>query len=182
MKKWLAFLFLTGAVTLSAGCQSGESGEAAAQRVLADEKHTFVGDNSAVGGILSQLPGSQYVKTLQLHTKEKPYGLTVTYGLKNGQNDASFENSWDAKNSQKVLLNNAASLLILIENAEWAELKIETEKPMSLKVTKDELQSLFGEDLSMYADDPEKWKKDVADRMAKGDPEITNFLETHLAE
>lgn len=177
---------LAAAAALLSGCQSSEAKSANHSsinpKVLSAEKTPYVGDNSAVSGIVNKLPGAEHVKKLELETKEKPYGLTVVYGVKDGQDAAPFENSWNPKTSDHLLLNNAAALLILIKNADWAELKIETEQPQTIRVTRAELENLFGSNLASYAANAEKWEKDVVERVKEGDSGIQKFLEGHTRQ
>lgn len=42
-------------------------------------KGSYVGNNSAVGSILSMLPGHDYMASFSLETEQKPYGIAVNY-------------------------------------------------------------------------------------------------------
>ena len=46
---------------------------------LLEYKNSYVGDNSAVGNIISNLPANIYVKGFELQTKSKPYEINIDY-------------------------------------------------------------------------------------------------------
>lgn len=46
---------------------------------LNDYQDTYIGDNSAVGGIISNIYSGEYLDSFSLDTKELPYGITINY-------------------------------------------------------------------------------------------------------
>lgn len=52
---------------------------------LLEYKDSYVGDSSAVGGILSKLPGSVFSRGFSLQTSSEPYGIEVNYELTDDQ-------------------------------------------------------------------------------------------------
>jgi hypothetical protein len=43
-------------------------------------KDSYVGDNSAVGSIIRQLPNGEHSEGFELKTKEEPFGIVLKYG------------------------------------------------------------------------------------------------------
>ena len=97
-------------------------------------KTPYIGNNSKVGGIISNMPLAQYFTGMELQTKKEPYGLTVNYDLTKA-GSAIFDNSndraltdsrgWDPNAHLKSqLYQNSAMLLSLIDNASIITIKI----------------------------------------------------------
>lgn len=78
-------------------------------------KNSYVGDNSAVGNILSMLPAHDYIAGFSLQTEKKPYGVTVNYRA-NQSGVNNYYHFWSNKNPGEILERNAAVLFSLIQN------------------------------------------------------------------
>lgn len=67
-----------------------------------------VGDNSAVVGIAQSLPLHDCYKSVELQTKNRPYGLTVRY------HDPEIERI----EQERLAIRNAATYFTLVQNAD----------------------------------------------------------------
>lgn len=73
MTKTIRFLFFSLLILLLLnGCNSNND-----NKDIFEFKGSYIGDNSALGNIVRQLPNSEHFKGSELKTKEEPYG---TYG------------------------------------------------------------------------------------------------------
>jgi hypothetical protein len=180
LKKTLVVaLILFLVFSLLIGCQSNEikrldSVQETNIEKLVEYKDSYVGDNSAVGGILYSLPGNMYVKQFSLQTNTKPYVIKVEYGLDENSNlkKEDFNEFWNDENAKNIFLNNAITLFILIKNVDEVEFNLNTLNKQSFRITRKELETLYGRDLREYSNDILAWKKEVIDSSEK----IEEFL------
>lgn len=100
MGRWLAMVFV--AIIFLSGCQTMESTEEKPD--LFQRKGSYLGDASAVGSIVKELPSNEAFTGMELQTKEEPYGLTLKY---------------KASLSKEMIVHNASYLFTLIRNVEW---------------------------------------------------------------
>lgn len=166
---WLLIVFLF--ILILVGCQSaGEKSqveETSAFLIDLDRlikyKDAYVGDNSAVGGILFELPGNIYVKSFALQTGSLPYIIEVNYGLNGNSNlqEEDLNKYWTEENIQNIFLNNATSFFILVKNVDEVRFTLETEKKRSFRISRKEMEEFYGNDLKGYALDKEMWLKEV---------------------
>lgn len=99
-------------------------------------KNSFVGDNSAVGNIANQLPGSDQLNGLELQTNEEPYGIILNYDW--------IESEQEYK---ETVVNNATFLFTLIQNADWITFHSALAE---YTITKENLQDWYGKELSGF--------------------------------
>ncbi|PET44159.1 DUF4825 domain-containing protein [Bacillus sp. AFS001701] len=102
-------------------------------------KNSYVGNNSAVGSIIKQLPNHNEFTKMTLQTKKKPYGITIDY------------KSLPA-NIKNIVINNATYLFALIKNVEWIVFEFADQK---YTVTRQQLDEWYGKDLSSYTNEKE---------------------------
>ena len=102
-------------------------------------KGSYVGDNSAVGNIISNLPISEYVSKFSLQTSNKPYGVTNYY--KKNKN-------LDYKNVNEILEKNAVVLLSLIGNADIIKFNIDNSIQAFYKYDRAELEQKYDKNLN----------------------------------
>ena len=102
-------------------------------------KNSYVGNNSAVGSIIKQLPNHNDFIKMSLQTKKKPYGITIDY--KNLP-----------ANTKNIVINNATYLFALIKNVEWIVFDFADQK---YTVTRQQLDEWYGKDLSSYTNEKE---------------------------
>ena len=101
---------------------------------------TYIGDNSTVVEIIGKLKHGEDFEKLALETTTEPYGMTITYN--------EFDATMIDKEYKETAIYNATFLLVLIENAEWIAFDFENG---DYKITRDELQTWYGEELSEIA-------------------------------
>ncbi|MDG4729885.1 DUF4825 domain-containing protein [Bacillus pumilus] len=141
MKKWMYILLLL-TVVLS-GCSSQATKQKSdikgiediSLKQLSKHKNSYIGDNGAIGAILSDLPGN-VIREYEI-VDEK--ALKVTYGVKENANDTEeqFDAYWfDQKDTiEKTYLYNAFAFFILVDNVEQVTLKMSSndEPPVTFK-------------------------------------------------
>ncbi|MEH6942358.1 DUF4825 domain-containing protein [Bacillus sp. JJ722] len=164
------------------GCQSKkeETKENTVEELLVFKDST-IGDSSAVVNMSYLLPGGKYVKQVSLQTEQKPYGLTIDYGVKEGTNikQEAFEDDWDDKVTERTFLNNATTYFILIENVDVVEFKLHTKALKSFKITRQEMNDFYGKDVREYADDKEAWNEEVLNNTVGDDAKVEKFFKKH---
>lgn len=87
------------------GCRSNQDED------LFQYQGTLVGDNSAVGHIINELPHSNLLNEFSLETEVEPYGIQLEYD--------QTEDSFTENEMQELVLYNSSFLLGLVHNAEW---------------------------------------------------------------
>ena len=124
-------------------------------------KDSYVGDNAAVGNIISRLPANTYKSGFSLQTKKEPYGITVNYmeNLSLGTND--YNNFWDGRDIEEFLEKNAVVALALIKNADFIEFKVAGINQGSYKYTRKYLEQKYDGDLRNISKDATSFKKFV---------------------
>lgn len=111
-----------------------DTDQAQSPNALLELKTPYIGNHSADGSIIRVLPLAGYSNGLALHTKEEPYGLTVSYDLTE-LGDKVFESrpdkamtdssGWDPNPYIRAqLYRNSAILLALIDNCSTVEFQI----------------------------------------------------------
>ncbi len=116
----------------------------------------YIGDNSAVGNLISLLPipeGLQY-DHLKLHTKERPYGVEIIY-----KESSEASNSIDVEDNKllSLLESNSVILLALIDNADQIMSRIiNTEDDFLYVINREWADDLVGSDVRDYAKSTEK--------------------------
>lgn len=107
-------------------------------------KGSKVGNNSAVSNIANNLLNGKKLASLELSTSKKPYGIILNY-----KNIAVA----DLESEYKLTaLYNASFFFALVPNVEWITFRFDE---VEYKVTKEELQNWYGEDLSQYDNEDE---------------------------
>ncbi len=100
-------------------------------------KNSYVGNNSAVGSIIKQLPNHNEFTKMSLQTKKKTYGMTIVY--KNLP-----------ANTKNIVINNGTYLYALIKNVEWIVFDFADQK---YTVTRQQFNEWYGKDLSSYTNE-----------------------------
>ncbi len=156
------FIFTLFLLLVLTGCNNAaDSGEDVFQY-----KDSLVGDNSAVGAIITQLPFKEYYQEFALETKEEPYGIILKYDI-----DAESPELND-ENMKELALCNSTYLLALVKNAEWVQYDFGKQ---NLKVNKTELQKWYGKELSSITN--EKELKELLQEYLSDKNEITQYFE-----
>ncbi|MEK0285359.1 DUF4825 domain-containing protein [Caldifermentibacillus hisashii] len=131
----VCIISLLSLIILLSGCsQSVES-----KTDLFQYKNSYVGDNSAVGNIVNELPYNNELKQISLETKKEPYGITLEYK----DIDA---NSGD-KEMKETVITNSTFLFALIKNVDWIAFKFPDKE---FSVTREKLQDWYNNKLDGF--------------------------------
>ncbi|MCM3028718.1 DUF4825 domain-containing protein [Bacillus safensis] len=180
MKKWMYILLLL-TVVLSA-CSSQASEKKSDIKGIADislkqlskHKNTYLGDNSAIHEILSDLPGG-VIREFEIVDGR---ALDVTYGVKenDGYTEEQFDAFWfDQKDTiEKTYLYNAIALFILIDNVEQVTLKMNSNDEPSVTFKRQILEKMLPHTFKDYKIYPALWQKDFVEG-------VVNSKEKHQA-
>ncbi|MBR0629443.1 DUF4825 domain-containing protein [Bacillus altitudinis S70-5-12] len=173
MKKWMYILLLLTVVLSGCGSQANEQKsdikgiEDISLKQLSKHKNSYIGDNGAVGAILSDLPGN-VIREYEIVDKK---ALKVTYGVKENTNDTEeqFDSFWfDKKDTiEKNYLYNALALFILIDNVEQVTLQMNAKDEPSVTFKRKQLQKKLSHSFKEYKDDTALWQKELVDGVVK---------------
>ncbi len=122
-------------------------------------KDSYVGNNSAVGNILSVLPAHDYMASFSLETGQKPYGITVNYQA-NQSNLKNYYDFWNVKHPDELLERNASVLFSLVQNVDVVHFNVQDVGKKTYTFTRTDVQQKYG-DLS---------------RILHSQASLTNFL------
>lgn len=186
MKKHSGMLIMIiSLVLVITGCQSigpqTEVEETSAVAVdlnrLIKYKDAYVGDNSAVGGILFELSGNLYVQRFALQTGNLPYVIEVNYGLNGNSNlqEEDLKKYWTEENIKKIFLNNATSFFILVQNVDEIRFSLETEKKTSFLISRKEMEEFYGNNLKGYAKDIAMWQHEIIQNTINNNERVEEF-------
>ena len=116
---------------------------------LYENRTPYVGNNSKVANLISNLPFNELSKGIELQTKDQPYGLTVTY-------DFSFINV-EPTALKDQLKSSSKILFSLIENVGIVNFKIISQETTIHSFTREDAQQEFLHDLREYAQNIESF-------------------------
>ncbi|KEP25711.1 DUF4825 domain-containing protein [Bacillus zhangzhouensis] len=169
MKKWMYILLLLTVVLSACSSQATEKEsdikgiEDMSLKQLSKHKNSYIGDNGAIGAILSDLPGN-VIREYEI-VDEK--ALKVTYGVK--ENTTYTEEQFDAfwfnekDTIEKNYLYNALALFILIDNVQQVTLKMNSNDEPSVTFKRQQLEKMFPHSFKEYKDDTALWQKELVD-------------------
>lgn len=146
----LAVTFLL--VFIMSGCTGKPKEDPAEDDGIFQYKDSYIGENSAVSGIVGHLKNAKDFQEMTLQTKEKPYGLTIVYN--EPQEIEQIE-------EQQIALYNASYLFALLLNADKAAFDFGNAQ---YQVNKTELENWYGKNLKEF----------------KNEQELETFLEKRL--
>lgn len=133
--KLSSFLLLITLIVSGCDSKSGDD--------LFTYKDAYVGDNSAVGNIVSRLKNAEQFKRFELKTDEEPYGIILNYNLEESEQDY-----------KEIIIHNATFLFTLIQNVDWILFNFENEE---YTITKEKLKNWYGEEFTgMQSEDEVK--------------------------
>ncbi|WP_058307691.1 DUF4825 domain-containing protein [Gracilibacillus massiliensis] len=140
MTKAIRFFFFSLLILLFVnGCNSNSANED-----VFEFKGSYIGDNSAVGSIVKQLPYGGNFKGFELKTNEEPYGMILDY---EGIVAEEIE-----KKYKETAIYNATFIFSLVQNGEWVTFNFEHQE---YQLTKENLQSWYGKELNEYSSEAE---------------------------
>lgn len=167
IKKLKIFVVIATLSFLLIGCRSSNNGlnimNISDMNIdnLIKYSNSFVGDNSKVGSILLKLPGSPMIKSFSI----EGYNLNVDYGIKASSNinEDEFAEFWLNKDRiEKIFLNNATTLLILIDNVEEITLKLFVNTSThTFSISRKELEDYYKVELKSLAKNKNLWNSKV---------------------
>ncbi|HBC92181.1 MAG TPA: hypothetical protein DCZ10_04550 [Pelotomaculum sp.] len=109
-------------------------------------KTAYVGDNSRVVNLISNLPYADLRREVSLQTESIPYGVTVDYDFSGVD--------LDTRQIESVFRDNAVILFALIDNADVITFHAKGSlQPSAYRYLRDALQKSFDHDLREYAKD-----------------------------
>lgn len=137
MKKIVTLLFCSVCVIfLLNGCNSNVSNSNISNQGLLQYKDSYIGDNSAVVNIVRQLPESNHFDKVELHTNNKPYGMTLYYNNINTDDGQ--------QKHREIVVHNATWIFTLVSNADWITFHIDDQE---YNISKEKLQNWYGLEL-----------------------------------
>lgn len=183
MKRFLLSIsVLVGLFTLLTGCKSVlEKEKEEPIDVLVSYAGSRVGDASSVVNIGYILPGGEDVKQVELQTDERPYGINIVYGLKEGseRKQDDFQTDWSEANTKRAFLYNSIAYFALVDNVDQVTFRTEADAPHSLTVTRADIEHFLGKDVTDYSEDTELWKKEVEEGIMLNDDKINEFYSAY---
>jgi len=107
-------------------------------------KGSNVGDNSAVGNIITKLPANVYSAGFSLQTNKKPYGIIINYKVNQNLGTEDYNNFWTNKRPNEFLEKNAVVLMSLIKNCDIIEFNVDNIGEKPYKYNKKVLEQKYG--------------------------------------
>lgn len=141
MKNKLKILFFTIVISIGlTGCKNNPTEEPKQdikKQHIEDEdeiranklikyKDSYVGDNSAVGNIVSNLSASVFSKEFSLKTNEKPYEILINYGPNKDLGIKEYNRFWNSRDPNEILEKNAIVLFSLIQNVDIISFNVDS--------------------------------------------------------
>lgn len=173
MKKWMYILLLMTVILSACSSQASEKEsdikgiEDISLKQLSKHKNSYIGDNGAIGAILSDLPGN-VIREYEIADEK---ALKVTYGVKENAtySEEQFDASWfDKKDTiEKNYLYNALALFILIDNVEQVTLKMNSNDEPSVTFKRKQIEKELPHPFKKYKDDTALWQKELVDGVVK---------------
>lgn len=149
---------MIGILVLLSGC----SLKGNASETIFQYKDSYIGDNSAVVGIIEQLRNNEQFEKLSLETKKKPYGMIIDYKESANMSEKAME---------EAALYNATFLFALIKNAEWVIFDFKKQK---FTVTKKKFEKWYGTQVENISN--EKDLKNFAKEQLNNQNRVNEFF------
>ncbi|EPY2276581.1 DUF4825 domain-containing protein [Clostridium sporogenes] len=115
-------------------------------------KGTYVGDNSSVGNIITNLPANEYRAGFSLQTTKEPYEITINYNINKNLGEENYNKFWKDNKVEKLLEKNAVVLLSLIPNAEIIKFNVDNIGEESYKYDRKNLEQKYGSLKNLFKD------------------------------
>lgn len=173
MKKWMYILLLLTVVLSGCNSQATEQKndikgiEDISLKQLSKHKNTYLGDNSTIREILSELPGGM-IREFEIVDGKS---LDITYGVKENADDTEeqFDAYWfDQKETiEKTYLYNAFALFILVDNVKQVTLKMSSNNEPAVTFNRQQLEKKLPHAFKEYQDNVALWQKELVDGVVK---------------
>ena len=115
-------------------------------------QNSFVGDNSAVSGILSNMPLAENVEEISLQTDHEPYEIKVKY---------SGTWSGDQGVLDKDLEYVATTLFAFVQNVDKVTFEVDLGEAQMVSYDRDTVEMAYEKPLSYYAESRVRWANDI---------------------
>ncbi|MGM0837824.1 MAG: DUF4825 domain-containing protein [Bacillota bacterium] len=136
-------------------------------------KINYVGNNGAVIDMAYLLPGNDAERTFELQTKEEPYEIRIFYSLDEEHKAFSEENL------PTTLLYDSTAYFSFFHNLGILTLHFEevgaTGGNRTFTMTREQLNEIYGQDLTRFAEDEELWKSEVLEKVMRDQERIDDF-------
>ncbi|WP_175074098.1 DUF4825 domain-containing protein [Terribacillus sp. AE2B 122] len=160
-----AAVILTIGLSLTA-CSNNEDTGVSIESVepveLQEYQETFIGSNSDVSGILSNLPGN----TMQKEYSVADQNLAVSYDT--GQLESQQDDGWynNENGVKETFYHNSLYIAALIDNVEQIEFSLVNEQTeYSWTISKTELEDFLETDLSEEIKHEQAWKDYINEQL-----------------
>ena len=158
LRKTNNFLFFSLLVMLLLnGCNSNDTN---ISNDIFQFKDSFVGDNSAVGNIVNQLPGAEQLNGFELKANEEPYGIILNYDWKESE-----------QQYKETVTSNLTFLFTLVQNVDWITFNSSIGE---YTITKENLQEWYGKELSEIQNEDEL--RDLIQEYLKDENKVNQLL------
>ncbi len=125
---------------------------------LIESKNSYVGDNNAVGLIVSQLPANIYSHGFELSTNKSPYAITINYEPNQKLGIKNYNEFWSQAKPEEFLEKNAILLFSLISNTEVVTFKVQGIGEESYVYTREEVEQKYGDSFKNLLNDENTFK------------------------
>lgn len=167
-KKFYILILIIAVSTMLMGCKSSFT-ELDTQNIqdisqvnldeLFKYKNSYVGDNSAIGNIISNLPANTYIYEFSLKTDQKPYGVVIKYNSNREENIDNYDKFWRSQKPEQLLEKNAIILFSLVPNVDIIEFNVAGLAEETYKYDRVELEGKYNRDLETLTDYKESFKE-----------------------
>ncbi|MGD6834155.1 DUF4825 domain-containing protein [Sutcliffiella halmapala] len=136
----------------------------------------YVGDNGAVTSMAYLLPGNDAERTFELQTKEEPYEIRIFYSI-----DEEHK-AFTEENLPKTLLYDATAYFSFFHNLGILTLHYEIEGvregERTISITREQINEIYGQDLTRFAEDKDLWKSEVLEKVMRDEEKIDDFYKS----
>lgn len=116
---------ITASILLFVGCGYGKNvpgDESHKCKVdinrLLEYKNSYVGNNSSIGNIISNLPAQEYSKEFELQTDTEPYEININYSNFEEEGIVLNDESTISEPFSRILKKNSLIIFSLVKNAD----------------------------------------------------------------
>lgn len=122
-------------------------------------KNSYVGNNSAIGNILSNLPANVYGSGFELKTDKKPYTIIANYKINEELDVVGYNEFWSNKDIDEFLEDNAIVLFSLIPNVDIVQFRVDKIGEELYEYTRSKLKAKYNKNLTNITNDEDSFKE-----------------------